>query len=323
VPQLVARMAAALHCPVFTTYKAKGIVSDDADWIVGHVTGGAAESPCISSADLIILCGLDPVELIGKPWPYDAPVLDLSMRKHPVHYLEPAAAVYGSLSTTLTTLQDVCHRSDWSVEEIKGYRENMRALLAYPGKGQGLSPQVVVEEVLACAGDPHPAITVDAGAHMFSAMAFWQAKSTSAALISDGISTMGFSLPASIAMALNHPERPTVAFTGDGGLKMSLAELATAVQYRARICVVVFNDSALSLIALKQTNRGMKSAGVTWQQADFRSVAVGLGVKAYTATSLDEYRAALQQAFKESGPCLIDVHVDPSGYRAQATALRG
>nr|WP_255592992.1 thiamine pyrophosphate-dependent enzyme [Bordetella sp. BOR01] len=166
-------------------------------------------------------------------------------------------------------------------------------------------------------------MTVDAGAHMFSAMAFWQARAPGGALISNGLATMGYALPAAIARSLHCPDEQVIAFTGDGGLMMCAGELATAAQAAGKLCVVVFNDAALSLIALKQHDRGMRDAGVSWPQADFAAVARGFGMLAHRAHTQAEYEAALRQAFQCARPCLIDVRVDPSGYGRQAKALRG
>ncbi len=95
------------------------------------------------------------------------------------------------------------------------------------------------------AGPDRPAVTVDAGAHMFSAMAFWQARAAGSALISNGLATMAYALPAGIASALASPERPTVVFTGDGGLMMCAGELATAAQSGARVCVIASKKGAM------------------------------------------------------------------------------
>lgn len=323
----IAALAERLHCPVLTTYKAKGLLDDDAPGLVGHFTGGALERPCIEAADLIVLCGLDPVELIGRPWPYAVPVLDIALRQHPVHYVKPAAGLYGALAAAVESLLPAARASRWSTAEIADFRRTMTAQLAYRGNGRSLSPQAVVETALEVSSQlapaQRPAIAVDAGAHMFSAMGFWRAQPDSRALISNGLATMGFSLPAGLARALARPERPTIAFTGDGGLMMCAGELATAAQARARLCVVVFNDGGLSLIALKQQGRGMAEAGVGWRRADFAAVARGFGLTAFTARTPEDYALALRHALAADGPTLIDVVVDPSGYRAQAQALRG
>ncbi|MES3002241.1 MAG: thiamine pyrophosphate-binding protein [Pseudomonadota bacterium] len=322
-PRAVLEMARRLQCPVLTTYKGKGIVSDESEWLVGHFTGGAAESECVAQADLIVLCGFDPVELIGRPWPYRAPVVDIGLVAHSVHYVRPAATAYGPLAANLESLLPACNRSAWTLSGIAALRGGMADRLAYAGHGEGLSPVAVVRRAMAIAEPRHPAFTVDAGAHMFSAMAFGRARAQGDALISNGLATMGFALPAGIARALHAPHAPTIVFTGDGGLMMCAGELATAAGSNANVCVIVFNDGALSLIALKQRNRGMAEAGVGWLRADFAAVATGFGLRAFTARSLAEYETALQAALASGGPCLIDVHVDPSGYREQAKALRG
>ena len=312
-----------LRCPVLTTYKAKGVADDAGDFTVGCFTGGAAETECIGAADLIMLCGLDPVELIGRPWPYTAPVLDISLVRHPVHYVEPTAAVHGPLAASLDSLLPHCAASAWAIEEVAQLRTGMRSRLASPAPIAGLSPQSVVETAQRVAGQRIGRITVDAGAHMFSAMAFWQSSRPGGALISNGLATMAYAVPAGIASALHEPERTTLVFTGDGGLMMCAGELATAAQHNANLCVIVFNDAALSLIALKQRNRGMADAGVRWSHADFVSVARGFGLRAFSAHDEAGYEQALQEALSTPGPALIDVRVDPSGYRAQAQALRG
>jgi len=330
VPPRIQQMAQQLCCPVLTTYKAKGIVPDTHPQVVGHVTGGAAEQPCIQAADLIILCGFDPVELIGRPWPYAASVLDIGLAPHPVHYVVPKAALHGPLADCLDQLLPACQPSEWPQEQIQALRAGMAACLRYErgtgldgGGVPGLSPQDVVQTALRIADPARTAVTVDAGAHMFSVMAFWQAHTPGSVLISNGLSTMGLALPAAIAQALHAPERRSLAFTGDGGLMMCAGELATAVQWNANLCVIVFNDAALSLIALKQRDRGMTDCGVTWPQTDFATMAHGFGMRAFTARTDVEYEQALLQALAAPGPCLIDVHVDPSGYREQAKRLRG
>ena len=100
----VAAWAERLGAPILPTYKAKGIVPDHHPNLVGLFTGGAAEQPCVGAADLIVLCGFDPIELIGRPWPYTAPVLDLGPVQHPVHYVAPKARVLGALGPTLDRL---------------------------------------------------------------------------------------------------------------------------------------------------------------------------------------------------------------------------
>ena len=110
----------------------------------------------------------------------------------------------------------------------------------------------------------NPRDTVDARAHMISATAFWKASEPNDLLISNGLATMGFALPAAVAAALEDPLRGAIAFTGDGGFMMCASELALAAQTNANIVVVVFNDGTLSLIDIKQKSGSLSSRGTTW-----------------------------------------------------------
>ena len=126
-------------------------------------------------------------------------------------------------------------------------------------------------------------MTVDAGAHMFPATMLWPVSEPNGMLISNGLSTMGFALPAAIGAALVERERapgaihhhggPVVALTGDGGLLMCAGELLTAVRERLRVITIVFSDASLSLIDIKQRQRGFASSGVSlgkWTGAVWR-----------------------------------------------------
>lgn len=317
-------LAGTLSCPVLVTYKAKGVVADASPQYVGIFTGGAAESDCLQRADLIVLCGVDPVEFIRKPWSYQAPVVDISPAPYPVHYLRPAVGLYGSLDTHIERLTLGQAGKAWSDDEIVALRTAMNERLQYR-TNTGIGPQQVVTMAAEAAQSlpVMPRITVDAGAHMFSVMAFWPCADPHDVLISNGLASMAFALPAGIAAALHDRDRTVIAFTGDGGLLMCLGELSTAVEERARLIIVVFNDASLSLIDIKQQQRGFAPRGVRWSRPDFAAAMEGLGGRGYRADNPQDYQHALQQALQGSGPALIDVAIDPTGYPAQLQALRG
>ena len=321
--QLVRQLSEKWRCPVVPTYKAKGFVPDTFDHVVGLFTGGAAEQDCIGAADLIVLCGLDPVELIGRAWPYTVPVIDIAITRHPVHYTKMAASLYGELEASLATLHGIRSESDWQPDDFRIMRARVEARLAYKGAGTDLTPEHVVRAAFDAGAPLNAASTVDAGAHMFSAMACWKTQRSGETLISNGLATMAFALPAGIAIALRSPERPVIAFTGDGGLMMCAGELSTAAQYQPWLCIVVFNDAQLSLIDIKQQARELARNGVQWPRPDFAAIARGFGLSAWSASTPDQLQDALQAALATRGPTLIDVRVDPSGYLAQSVALRG
>jgi acetolactate synthase-1/2/3 large subunit len=158
---------------------------------------------------------------------------------------------------------------------------------------------------------------------MISATAFWKVSQPNDLLISNGLATMGFAVPAAVAAAMEDPVRGAIAFTGDGGFMMCSSELALAAQTNANIVVVVFNDGALSLIDIKQKSRNLSRRGTTWPRPDFAKVAEGYGCHSWQVDTIEGYKVVLKKAFKVKGPALIDVIIDPQGYGEQLTSLRG
>ena len=323
----VRQLAQLLACPVLPTYKAKGVVSDEDPQVVGVFTGGSQEEECIAQSDLMVLIGLDPVEMILQPWRYGKAVCEISQVEHFVHYVKPEARVTGSLDEILSQLNGTLHdhRSDWQPWEWLKIRTQVQEKLAYPPVKFGVAPDKVVQMAAqACAHKKiTPRMSVDAGAHMFSATAFFPSTRPGDVLISNGLASMAFALPAAIACALDDPSQAVMCFTGDGGLMMCLGELCTAVETQANIVVVVFNDRALSLIDIKQQSRQFPTRGVRWGKHDFAGTMQSLGGLGFSVHNEEEYALALQTALNAGGPCLIDVQIDPSGYAHQLKAMRG
>jgi acetolactate synthase-1/2/3 large subunit len=319
-PVALRQLADALACPVLLTYKAKGALPDSHPNAVGMFTGAAAEADCIERSDLLVLFGLDPVEIIPGEWRYDAPILDLRSAEGAELPAIPECRVIGRLVDTVQGLLAAETTPEWSLSEIADLRNGMRARSAMTGKGH--TAQTVVE-TLSGEAPAGCRVAVDSGAHMFSALTFWQADLPYGVLKSNGLSTMGFALPAAIASALQEPGRPVVAVTGDGGLMMCLSELATAVERRCPIVVVVLNDAALSLIDIKQQRQQRRSRGVRYPRVDFAAAAWALGCRAWRLGADEQLSPVLEEAFAGGGPALIDIAIDPSGYGDQLERLRG
>jgi acetolactate synthase-1/2/3 large subunit len=322
----------ALPAPCLTTYKAKGAIPDPHPLALGVFTGGTLEEPVVRRADLIIAFGLDPVELIPRRWAYTAPVMSIARcpSSHPGirapgggGYFTPALEVVGDPGAILEELAPrVVGRAkvDWDVVEVDRWkRERERSLqVAVPG----LAPHRVVQ--LARELTPAGAIaTVDAGAHMFPATAYWQAVEVGELLISNGLATMGFALPAAIAAQLVHPGRRVICFTGDGGLMMAMAELETAARLEVPVVIIVFDDGALSLIQIKQAQRGFDGSSTRYTGLDLAAVARASGLTAFRADDERGFRSAFLSALAAPGPTLIDARIDPTGYRRTLEIVRG
>ncbi|MBM3542013.1 MAG: thiamine pyrophosphate-binding protein, partial [Alphaproteobacteria bacterium] len=163
----VRALAHALDCPVFVTFKAKGIVSDDDPRCIGLVTGGTAEAACLAQADLHILYGFDPIELIPQRWRFGAPILEIGRVSGLAHYKAPTVSLIGPLGASARALGGANRASSWTAEELAAHKTAYRARLASHRSTDGLGAVEVVEAAQRAA-PPDARMTVDAGAHMFA-----------------------------------------------------------------------------------------------------------------------------------------------------------
>jgi acetolactate synthase-1/2/3 large subunit len=141
---------------------------------------------------------------------------------------------------------------------------------------------------------------------------------------------MGYGVPASLAAQLLHPERTVVAFAGDGCFQMCAQELATMVQERLPIIVIVANNGMLATIRMHQERRFPgRVIGTDLVNPDFAALARAFGMHAERVQHSDEFSAALARARAAVGPVLIELLTDPealtpvaslSQTRAQAQA---
>jgi acetolactate synthase-1/2/3 large subunit len=322
--------------PALHTYRARGIIPDSADEAAGLVTGGTMEWPLLNSADLIIGLGVDEAEMIPAPWDYAARTILITepaaIPQSPSGpagtYFTGATAVRMPLALAAEVLAEVLAAGpghDWPPGAGRAAKTDAAtrltaAAIASPGL---LAPQQVVTTVRA--GTPQQTIaTVDAGAHMLVAMPLWEVPEPRKLLVSSGLATMGYALPAAIAAALCAPQVPVVAFTGDGGLGMTLAEIETAVRLSLRIIVIVFNDAALSLIKLKQKPAGHGGDdAVRYGPVSFAAAATAMGAAGAAVTTEQGLATALAAARRRPGPTVIDASVDPAGYLAVMDLSRG
>lgn len=122
---------------------------------------------------------------------------------------------------------------------------------------------------------------------------------------------MGYGLPAAIAAALVHRDRPVIALVGDGGFAMTMAELETAVREHARVIVLCFDNQRYGTIRMWQERRGT-GVGVATELGpiDFAAVARALGARGVRIESDAELEPALRQALAEDRPTVLQLTLD-------------
>ncbi len=305
--------------PVLMTYQGIGTISTENSIAAGLFTNGAAERPLLEQADLIITVGLDPVEPIPASWSYTAPVISFATHPTADPYFPINAELIGDLA-------DLCHQHllashTWPANTGADYRTTVRNFLTPERDEVGFFGPVELVTTTAASAPSPITVTVDAGAHFLAVMPFWPADQPKRVLISNGLATMGYAVPAAIGAALARPGEPVVAFVGDGGLGMTLAELETIVRLELPITVVVFNDSSLSLIGIKQRDGHGGPAAVSYNGIDFATVARGMGMEAEVVSTPVHLEGVLTQSW--TTPRLIDARIDPSDYPHLIQITRG
>jgi acetolactate synthase-1/2/3 large subunit len=307
--------------PAMVTYKAKGVVPDDHPWFAGVFTNATIEQAVIDDSDMLIGVGLDPVELLARRWTHRQPIIYCGPWAVDDAHVPFAGQMVTDISTATEQLAAILSTSDWDPGHVRQHVSEQRRQVSVPA--DGLPAHRVVEISASALASRIGRVTVDAGAHMLPATILWPVIEPNHLLISNGLSTMGFALPAAIGAALVDRSRPVVALTGDGGLLMCVGELLTAVRERLRIIVIVFSDASLSLIEIKQQARQLPASGVALGRIDWPVLASSFGVSGFVASDEAELERAVEQALADDGPSLIEARIDRTNYGATLRAVRG
>jgi acetolactate synthase-1/2/3 large subunit len=129
---------------------------------------------------------------------------------------------------------------------------------------------------------------------------------------STGYGTLGYALPAAIgawlgAVDKGHGRPPVVCLIGDGGLQFTLPELASAVEARVPVIVLLWNNQGYEEIRKYMVNRAIEPVGVDIHTPDFIGVAKALGCDAEAVEDVLALRVALLAARERQGPTLIEI----------------
>jgi acetolactate synthase-1/2/3 large subunit len=143
---------------------------------------------------------------------------------------------------------------------------------------------------------------------------FWRSYEPGTFFMSNGLSGMGFGVPAAIAAQLTNPDRAVMAVVGDGGMLMMVHDLVMIRELGLPIAIVVLKDNSLSLIRVAQERRGYPPCGVDFNSPDFAAIAEAFGICGQRAETVAEARTALDNALRRRIPCVIEVRVDLREY---------
>ena len=131
---------------------------------------------------------------------------------------------------------------------------------------------------------------------------------------------MGYGVPAGVAAKLVHPDRPVIAFAGDGDFMMNGQELATAMQYGAKTIFIVINNGMFGTIRMHQERHYPgRISGTELHNPDFAALARAYGAHGEVVTKTEDFQAAFERAWNAGTAALLELRIDPDSVSPRAT----
>jgi pyruvate dehydrogenase (quinone) len=311
-------VAEALDAPIVKTLPGKAAVPDDSP----YTTGGIGLLGTKPSEDL--MDEIDTLLMVGTNFPYTKH-LPQGVRCAQIE-ADPARAgariptevpVVGDSKQTLSALFPLLkQRTEHEflakyTRETNAWRRNMTALEDV--ERDPIAPQYLMAAVSELATDD-AILTCDSGTIATWAARHWTIRGDRQFYLSGNLATMAPGLPYAIGIQHAFPGRQVIAFVGDGGFAMLMAEFLTAVQHRLPVKVVINNNNALGQILWEQMVLGYPEHGVRYPEpfADYAAFATANGALGMKVTNPGELAGAIQLALNHPGPALLDVNVNPA-----------
>jgi len=311
-------VAELLGAPIVKTLPGKAAVPDDSEF----TTGGIGLLGTRPSEQL--MTEIDTLFMVGTNFPYTKhlpepdKVRTVQLEVDPIlagNRMPTEAPVIGDAKEGLQALLPLLARKDdraflTSVQEDMGrWREEMASL-------ENVERDPIAPQYLMSVIDRHAAsnaiLTCDSGTIATWAARHWTIRADREFYLSGNLATMAPGLPYAIAAQHTHPGRQVIAFVGDGGFAMLMAEFLTAVRHELPVKIFINNNGAYGQILWEQMVLGYPEFGVRHSSfADYAPWAVACGAYGVKVTDPALLDDAVRAALAHPGPALVDVNVNP------------
>jgi acetolactate synthase-1/2/3 large subunit len=298
--------------------QAKGVADENGAGFLGTVAPGAGDALIVEwlkESDCLLGLGFDPVES-SQQWHFRRPLYSIASGPVGFAQYQPVAECVGDVAALLERLQSVYQgHSDWTQAQVSELRRQVKAAMmpSTETSSVGLSPYHLVA-ALREALPPETIATTDVGAHKMLMAQAWHTFQPRTFLISNGLSAMGYGVPAALAAALLHPQQPVIGVIGDGGFAMMVQELETARRMGVAPLLVVLCDRSLAVIKIAQKIRGIPHRGVDFAPVAWARVAEGFGARGVVASTLEQARQAVSAWLAQPELTILAVPIDETLY---------
>ncbi len=312
----VIALAQSLNCPVITTFKAKGQISDHHPLGAGVIgkSGTPVASWFSSESDLLVVFGASFSNHTGIN--SDKPIIQVDFDRMALGKFHPVAEpVWGDVGITAKLLKDglspestrmnqrkelASHWTEWRKDKTERSALN---------DGNGINSAANFE-MLGNIIPEDAIIPVDVGNNTYSFGRYFECKKQMV-LMSGYLGSIGFGYPAAMGAWATANGRKVISISGDGGFGQYMGEFQTAVKYKMNITHVLLNNNELGKISKEQRDGDWQ----VWQTglhninfADYANDCGGLGLR---VEKIEELPAAMELAMAFDGPSLVEIISDP------------
>lgn len=322
--ELLVALAERLDIPVITGWRRHDVFPNDHRLFLGCASLGAARPVWerLEEADVVLVLGnrMQENATVGYTLPSKSARLfqvDLDAAVMASHR-SPELALQADASKTLRALLDLAvGAADASDDRrrknvVDRQRFELATVLPEPTvSSTGVSYETVLR-VLSRLPARDVTFATDAG-NFYAWLSRYQRFNASKTYIGPASGAMGYGLPAAVGAKLARPDRAVVAVSGDGGIMMTIAELETAVRYRANVVALVLDNARHGTIRMHQErDHPGRVIGTELGRTDLAQVARGLGASGYLVDHDDDLEPAVVGALQSDQTALVHVRMDPN-----------
>ncbi|MDY4299274.1 5-guanidino-2-oxopentanoate decarboxylase [Pseudomonas salmasensis] len=310
------RLAEALGAPVALTINAKGMLPAAHPLLIGSTQTLLATRALVAEADVVLAIGTELAETdydVTFAGGFNIPGAllrididpDQTVRNYPPQVaLVADARIAAQALLTEVNRQPLAPRTpDWGTARVARLWAELEPTWDAATRAQTRFLNVVLEELpgVVFVGDStQPVYSGNLTLNLDHPRRWFNA--------STGYGTLGYALPAAIGAWLGRGDgQPVVCLIGDGGLQFTLPELASAVEARTPVIVLLWNNQGYEEIKKYMINRDIEPVGVDIYTPDFIGVAKALGCAAQSVHGIEALRTALRAAADRQGPTLLEI----------------
>jgi pyruvate dehydrogenase (quinone) len=316
--QELEEVAQRLKAPIVKALLGKAAVPDDSSYTTGGIglLGTKPSQEALENCDTLLIVGsaFPYIEYYPKPGEARAVQIDVDPRRIGLRCPVEVGLVGDSRRSLRALLPLLKGNEDEKfLEQARAGMQVWQKLMEEHGtwRDKPMKPQVVAWELGRRLSD-NAMISADSGTVTNWWARYIPAKRGQLHAVSGNLASMACSLPYAIAAQIAYPDRPSIAFVGDGGFSMLMADFVTCVKYQLPVKVVVIKNGSLGQIKWEQmVFLGNPEYGCDLQPIDFAAFARACGATGFTIDDPAACGPTLEKALATPGPVIVEAIVDP------------